>query len=66
MLNEFRFLGRLAGDPTVAEKYTRFPLAVKQDKRGDAEAETDFFNMTGHSQALRCQRHFAGSLTFTI
>ena len=46
MLNEFKLLGRLAGDPTIAEKYTRFPLAVKQDKRGDAEPETDFFNMT--------------------
>lgn len=46
MLNEFRFLGRLADNPTIAEKYTRFPLAVKQDKRGDAEAETDFFTMT--------------------
>ncbi len=46
MLNEFKFLGRLADDPTVAEKYTRFPLAVKQDKRGEAEAETDFFTMT--------------------
>ena len=46
MLNEFKFLGRLADDPSVAEKYTRFPLAVKQDKRGEEEAATDFFNMT--------------------
>lgn len=54
MLNEFKFLGRLADDPTIAEKYTRFPLAVKQDKRGDADAETDFFTMTcfGHTKKV--------------
>ena len=46
MLNEFKFLGRLCDVPTVEEKYTKFPLAVNQDKRGDAEGDTDFFTMT--------------------
>ncbi|QFJ56437.1 hypothetical protein [Pseudobutyrivibrio xylanivorans] len=41
ILNEFKFLGRLADDPSVAEKYTRFPLAVKQDKRNVPNENTD-------------------------